>query len=265
MSVEVLLATMHLQNEEIEDFLRAANIDSDIVIGNQCDRTEDLTLRYGEHAVTVLSRTDRGVGKNRNETLAHSQADFLIFADNDVRYYDGYAEKIEKYYREHADADVVIFNFKKRRGDEPWEDLHSENKRATFRHMMRFGAIAVTARRESLFKARVTFSLLFGGGAKYGSGEDSLFLIDCYKRGLRVYLCSETLGEVDNAESTWFHGYDEKYFYDRGALFKAMCPRIYRFGIMWHVFKYRKRYIAFGPLKKVRAVMLKGAREYTAR
>ena len=35
--------------------------------------------------------------------------------------------------------------------------------------------------------AHITFSLLFGGGAKYSNGEDSLFLKDCLKYGLVVY------------------------------------------------------------------------------
>lgn len=30
------------------------------------------------------------------------------------------------------------------------------------------------------------------------------------------------LGTVKQEDSTWFKGYDEKYFFDRGALFAAM-------------------------------------------
>ena len=37
---------------------------------------------------------------------------------------------------------------------------------------------AVAAKREALHRVNVGFSLLFGGGARYSNGEDSLFLHD---------------------------------------------------------------------------------------
>ena len=106
---------------------------------------------------------------------------------------------------------------------------------------------------------------MFGGGAKYGCGEDSLFLVDCYNRGLKIYLSNETLGEVIHRESTWFNGITEKYIFDKGALFRAMCPKIYKFIIIRHVLKYKNLYSQFGKFKNVLNVMLKGAKDYVLR
>ena len=247
---------------EDADFLTHMNIQTDIIIGNQCDRHDNETLDYNGHTVTVLSRNERGVGKNRNTCLFHSSGDILLFADDDVCYYDGYAEKIEAYYKAHPDADVVIFNFKEKRGDEPIHDINTQDKKARRKDITKFGTWAVSVKRESILKKEISFSLLFGGGAKYGCGEDSLFLTECWRKGLNIYLSSDTLGEVIHKESTWFNGITEKYVFDKGALFKAMCPKFSKLFIIRHAFKYRKLYAQYGSSKKVLKVMFRGAKDY---
>lgn len=57
----------------------------------------------------------------------------------------------------------------------------------------KYGAARLAVRREALIKSDINFSLRFGGGAQYGSGEDTIFLSDCLKKGtenLRCSLCS---------------------------------------------------------------------------
>ena len=51
------------------------------------------------------------------------------------------------------------------------------------------------------------------------NGEDSLFLHDCLKAGLKVYRTSTHLGHEISGDSTWFKGYTEKFFFDRGVLY----------------------------------------------
>jgi hypothetical protein len=67
----------------------------------------------------------------------------------------------------------------------------------------------------------------FGSGGKYSSGEDSIFLREALRAGLNIYLHPDTLAILRESESTWFTGYNEKYFFDMGAAFTAMFP-------MWH-------------------------------
>lgn len=264
MKLEVLLATMFYW-QEAEGFLEHMNIQTDIVIGNQCDYNGNEVFNYNGNKVTILSRAERGVGRNRNTCLFYSDADIILCADNDVRYYDGYGEKIKDYYTTHPDADIVIFNFKVKRGDGPIHDVNTHNKKARLKDITKFGTCAITARRESVLKKRISFSLLFGGGAKYSCGEDSLFLTDCYNKGLNIYLSAETLGEVIHKESTWYEGITKKYVFDKGALFKAMYPKLCKLFILRHVVKHKKLYSKFGTVKDVLKVMFRGARDYCQR
>ena len=261
MKIEVLLATMFFESEK-EELLEKMNIETDIIVGNQCDENKNEHFQHDGCNVTVLSRNERGVGRNRNTCLFYSGADVVLFADNDVRYYEGYASKIEGFYASHPDADVVIFNFQEARGDDPLHDINRKDKKAVLRDVTKFGTWAVSVKRSSVLKKRISFSLLFGGGTRYGCGEDTIFLTDCCRKGLNVYLSSETLGEVIHKESTWYNGITRKYVYDKGALFHAILPKMYTAAIFYHVFKHRERYSQYGNFKSVYSTMLAGAKDH---
>ena len=260
MKIQILLATMFFYNED-ENYLNDMNIQTDIIIGNQCDITKDETITFRQNNVKILSRNERGVGINRNLALFNSDADIVVFADNDVCYYDGYKKIIEDYYNSHPTADVVVFNFKEYR-DGAIFDINTKNKKAKLKDLTKFATFSITAKRESILKNRISFSLLFGGGAKYSCGEDSLFLRDCYKKGLNIYLCDKTLGKIVPRESTWYKGITEKYILDKGALFRAISSKNYKAYLVWHVLKHKKLYSQYGTVKDVLKLMLKGAKNY---
>ena len=104
---------------------------------------------------------------------------------------------------------------------------------------------------------------LFGGGAKYSNGEDSLFIHDCLKKGLKIYAVPVIIGHEMEREggSTWFSGYNEKFFYDRGVLYH------YLYGIMQKPFALRfilrhkkKMCTEIRPMDALK-LMLKGMKE----
>ena len=69
------------------------------------------------------------------------------------------------------------------------------------------------------------FNTLFGSGATYSCGEDTLFLKELIEKGLKLYKTPIRIASVDMSDSTWFKGYNEKYFRDKGALIEAAYPR----------------------------------------
>ncbi|MDP4117859.1 MAG: hypothetical protein Q8873_01560 [Bacillota bacterium] len=66
---------------------------------------------------------------------------------------------------------------------------------------------------------------MFGGGAIYSSGEDTLFICDLLKKRLKVYVYSATIVAVQQGQSTWFSGYSNKYLFDEGALYRAISEQ----------------------------------------
>ena len=144
-----------------------------------------------------------------------------------------------------------------------WNDTF---KRIRFYNYGRYPAYSISARKKVLSESGVQYSLLFGGGAKYSNGEDSLFLKDCLHAGLRIYASPVCLGEeeerpaTENA-STWFTGYHEKFFHDRGVLYAFLYgPMKY---VMAWVFLIRKRKTMCRELSILQAAkyMKEGIRE----
>ena len=249
MKVQVLVATI---NQTDYSLLDKMNIQSDAIIGNQCDRNEVIDFEHHHRTVKWLSFCERGVGLNRNNTLMRATEDIVIFADDDVVYMDGYEDTIIKYYESHPDADVVIFNLKMKRGDHSFFDRVTKEGRVRRFSATKYGTYCISARREKLRFANIYFHLDFGGGTKYSSGEDSVFLQDCCRKNLKVYATKEMIGALDHGESTWFTGYNDKYFFDKGILFATLFPLAGSLLAFVHCIKKRNKYKEYGWKKGYR-------------
>lgn len=256
MSLEVLVATMFQHDYSLPAKM---NIQSDAIIGNQCDRNEVIEIDYNGHRIRYLSFAERGVGLNRNNALMRSTAELCVLADDDQVFVDGYSEVIEESFRRRPDADVLLFNV-----ECPRRYVIMKPFRVRFFNFMRFGGPRIAFRRTSVTKRGICFNLHFGGGAKYGAGEDVLFLADCLRKGLRVFAVPETIARLTNErESTWFTGYDEKFFIDRGALFSCMSPRCAALLCLQFAIRHRSLFRSEFRWFEALRLMLEGSREFS--
>lgn len=174
--------------------------------------------------ITMVSTETRGVGINRNIALLESSGDILLFSDDDMVYFDDYEQKILKAFSEHPDAGLIVFDIVFE-GTRAGERYVTTDKRLHFWNCMKYGAVSIAVKRSEVLRANLSFTQLFGGGAQYSSGEDSLFLASALSSGIKVYSCTETIGRNTCGTSTWFKGYDEKYFFDKGAWIAAAYPK----------------------------------------
>lgn len=223
MKVQVLASVM---NEIPGALVERMRLESDAVIINQCDRLDAQELTYGERRVQFFSFPDRGVGRSRNEAIMRAEGDICLFSDGDIVYEPGYEAAIVAEFERNPRADMILFNVTV---EEARRTYHiTERKRVHWYNCGRYGAVSFAIRREALLTSGVTFSLLFGGGAKYSNGEDSLFLKEFMSRGYRVYTAPVTIAREEAGESTWFAGYNKKFFRDRGVLYHYLYGRLAR-------------------------------------
>lgn len=217
MKVQVLASVM---NQKVDEIAERMQLDSDAVIINQCDCLAAEEMMRNGHKILFFSFPQRGIGRSRNEAILRAEGDICLFSDEDIVYEPGYEEAICKEFEANPKADMILFNITV---DEARRTYHiTERKRVRWYNCGRYGAVSFAIRRDSLLASGVTFSLLFGGGAKYSNGEDSLFLREFMKKGYRVYTAPVTIGCEKSEESTWFRGYDEKFFHDRGVLYRYL-------------------------------------------
>ena len=222
MTLQVLVATMH-QNDH--SLLEKMNIQSDAIVINQCNRNETEEFSFNGHHIRWMSLNERGIGLSRNTALMRATADIVIFADEDVRYADGYPHMINTAFENNPSADILLLDLEAV-GDVKQFEKPYTHSRIRWYKSMHYGAVHFACKRERLYSKGLSFNLLFGGGAKYSCGEDSIFLAGALKAGLRVWSVPRYIGKVIHGESTWFNGYTDKYFYDKGILMGTI------FGVM---------------------------------
>lgn len=260
MNLQVLVSTMYQTDHELVEKM---NIQSDAIFINQCDTNKFEEFDYKGNNIKFLSFAERGVGLSRNNALMRATADICLFADDDVKYVDNYNDVIISAFLNKPYADVIVFNVMSTNPEREGYIITKE-KRLQFYNCLRYGTYRIAVRTKSIRKANIFFSQLFGGGAKYGSGEDSLFLIDCLKKGLKIYASPRMIGTVTHSESTWFNGYTDKFFYDKGALFASMSKRWAR--LLSLQFIIRRNYLFQDEKTMFEAykLMRKGIGEYRA-
>lgn len=256
MTLQLLVAAM---NKEALELAQEMQLDSDAIIVSQCDHYSYEELQYKGHKVRYFAMAERGVGLSRNTSLLRADADIILFADEDIVYSEGYQEAVLQEFVKHPEADMLLFNVNAVPGRETY---HTDSfGRVRWYNCGRYPTYSFAVKREKIHNNNITFSLLFGGGAKYSNGEDSLFIRDCLKSGLKVYRVPVTIGAEKERPSTWFQGYNEKFFFDRGVLYShlyGVCNRI--MGIRF-LLTHKEELCKEIPLKKAYQIMVRGMKE----
>lgn len=255
LNFESLISTVDKNAYELS---KKMNLKSSALIINQQVSNYYNEYELEEYIIREFGFNERGIGLSRNTALMRSKADICLMADDDMIYVDDYLEKIEKEYRNNPDADMIIFNVRVHDSSGVIEKV-KKSGRVNYFNSLKYGTVSFTFKREKILKNNIFFSLLFGGGAKFSNGEDSIFLWDCLKKGLNVYSSTEIIADVYNFQSSWFTGYNEKFFLDRGSLFEALSPKfslllIYQYVIRkYPIFRnYYSRAEAISLMKKGR-------------
>lgn len=256
MTLQMLVAAVQKKPLELAAEMQ---IESDAIIVSQKDDGRYEETSYKGHKIRYFAMPDKGVGLNRNTALLHADADIILFADEDIVYCEGYSQKVLEEFEAHPEADMLLFNVKACEGRETYHT--KEFGRVRWYNAGRYPTYSFAVKRELVHKHNITFSLLFGGGAKYSNGEDSLFLRDCIKRGLKVYKVPVQIGEEKYRESTWFSGYNEKFFFDRGVLYRYLYGTLDKVMAMRWLLKHKEKLCGEISVKEAYAIMRRGMKE----
>lgn len=242
--------------------LESLNLSCDAIVINQCNRHGFNQFEFNGNKISWFDFQDRGVGRNRNEALLRADAEYVLFCDEDCSYYNSTKDIILRSFDDNPDADILLFDlepfgFKSNRKPIRIKKQKEVNKIS----YMKYGAVHIAARLSSLRKNNINFNLLFGGGARYMCGEDSIFIKDCLDKGLTIRTCPETIGRVNYESSSWFSGFDSNYFLSRGALHRRVAGRFHWVLSLRMIVKSRNE-IAHGKATECFKAMLDGAAEF---
>lgn len=242
MKINTLVSTLNMD----EKLYQKQNTKGEVIVINQCD-TSGFEIKEDIDKVTkIYSFNERGIGKSRNTAILRSDADISILADDDEIFLDNYLEIVESSYANYPDADLILFDVLLIEEEQILNKKIKKSHVVTLFNSLKYGAVNITFRNESIRKGDIFFSNNFGGGASFGSGEDSKFIVDCLKKNMKIYAVDKHIANLtSDRPSTWFKGYDKNFFYDKGALFSAFDLKL---GFIYGLITFHKSFLNKGNL-----------------
>lgn len=209
MKLQILMSCMHQQDDTL---VRRSKITGDALMINQCDREELQKYPTKDGVATIYSVKERGLSKSRNMAISRSDADICMLCDDDEEFVENYDRLIISAYNAIPDADVIIFKMVNRP-----TALGDKTVRLKFPKTMKVSSWQISFRRQSLIEKNIFFDELLGAGTENGAEEELKFLTDCEKAGLKIYFVPSEIAKVGQEQSTWFSGFTEQFFINRGA------------------------------------------------
>lgn len=208
MKLDILMSCMHQEDARL---ITTSKITGSAVVINQCDQEGQRELPTELNKIKWFDSADRGLTKSRNLAISKSDADVCLLCDDDEVFVPDYQEKILGAYEKLPQADVIIFKMVNRPAAFPDQIMPLK-----FPKTIHVSSWQISFRRERLLERGVKFDERMGAGSGNGAEEELKFLTDCQKAGLRIYYVPEEIASVAQTESTWFKGFDETFFYNRG-------------------------------------------------
>ena len=220
-NVEILLSVMHQNDCSI---VTSMNLETDILIINQCDKNKYEENIYNGHKVRMIYTTERGLSRSRNMALKNAKGDICIICDEGETFCSGYRDAILSAYKEKPNAALIAFNVNRT------DSRGALNKKITkfekYNTKESFCSKNLTFQREIILKNNVFFNTNFGAGSgKISCGEESLWQRSIKNIKLEMYKHPFTIAQSGKNKSTWFTGYDEKFFYDKGFYLAETMPK----------------------------------------
>ena len=247
--LEVLISCMHKEDMGI---IGDSKITGNALVINQCDRDDYEEQDTKNGLARMYSVKDRGLTKSRNLAIEKSLGDICLICDDDEVFEDDYQQKIILAYERLSDADIIVFKMTNRPPSFP-----DKIQKLKFPKIMKVSSWQISFKRQSLIDSGVRFDELLGAGTGNGAEEELKFLKDSLKAKLKIYYVPSEIASVGQESSTWFKGFNEKFFKDRGNTTRYILglplSLLYAF---YYVLRKKKMYCAdISPTKALKAIL----------
>ncbi|QPC47649.1 glycosyltransferase family A protein [Mangrovibacillus cuniculi] len=261
MSIQVLISTMG-ESDPLK-LLKKMNISSGAVLVNQCGYEHKEIINYRGNEIIYLCCSEKGLSRSRNKAITNSNEDISLIADDDLIYVDNYIELVKKAFEENPEYDII--RFKVEGINKHFKKYGNKSKRLGYLTSLKMSSVEIAFRTNKIKDANIRFNEEFGAGSIYRMGEESIFLHKCLQKGLKIKYEPIKIADLYIGDSSWFTGFNRKYFFDRGATFSALSNRwvkvlILQFAIR-HYKKYKNEMTFFEAIRE----MLRGHLDYTRR
>lgn len=209
LSFEILMSCMHQKDFSL---VEQSNITTNVLMINQCDEEAIYEETKNSRYHRMICNKQRGLSRSRNLALKNSNADVVLFADNDEEFVDNIEKVVLTAFQE-LDADIIAFDLRNYE-----KNLKKEIHKLHLLETLKISSLQIACKRDAIKRAGICFDVNLGAGTPNGAGEENKFLWDAYKAGLKIYYYPVYIATLNSSESTWFEGFTKDYFLKRGRV-----------------------------------------------
>lgn len=216
MKIQTLVSTM---NEPSPTSLRQRmRLGSCLVVNQLTELDEVVEVGKSAEGVSVISVREKGLSKSRNLALLNTYADIAVVADDDMVYEPNYEDVVARGFKEYPDADIIAFRVDNSDGS----SRELKAGRVSRLHTMKISSVQIALRPSSIKNKDVHFDERFGAGTVNYMGEESIFLMDCHRAGLKIYSYPFKIATLNDTFTTGSRNFNKQYFRVKGRVFKRM-------------------------------------------
>lgn len=233
MQLEVLVSCMGQTDYSI---IHKSRLTGDVLIVNQCQEESKKQVNNGNQRIRMVSTKQRGLSNSRNLAIHLSDRDICLLCDDDEVFEPDYESIILDSFQHLEKADIIAFQVENK-----ITRLSNRIQKVGYLKSLRLSSVQLAFRRTSILSRQLKFDTLLGAGSGNGSLEESKFLWDCLKAGLKIYYVPKPISVLQSNSSTWFNSYDDIFFRQRGAATRYMMGLILSmaYGVYYLLAKYR--------------------------
>ena len=215
MKIEILMSTMN-KSKISELKIENKNITENLLIVNQTNNN----YKYRKGNIRMYNYKERGLSKSRNRGLNNSNGDICVIADDDIKYKKNSFNIIRKAFKNNPDVDVITFQAITPQGM-LFKNYYNKEFYHNKRSILKVSSIEIAFRKDSILENNISYDKNFGLGAKYNSGEENIFLMDCLRKGLKIKYIPIPI-VIHPYERSGNQLNTEKIFFSKGALFTRL-------------------------------------------
>lgn len=146
--------------------------------------------------ITYVKSHTKGVTISRNIAMTYSEADIILFCDDDVQYADSLYEMVVGAHQQYSE-ELITFAYK----NSGERDFSSKIKRLNYRSILSVGTIEISCKRKFIQHNHITFPEDMGAGRKLFLCDEPVFLAKILKAHGRGIYIPKYIGEHENLSS----------------------------------------------------------------
>lgn len=139
--------------------------------------------KRGRTDIELIVTEGNGAARNRNEALERSDAEIVLFSDDDVTLDRDGLYRIVEAFKNRDDISLLAGRARNEYGIAR-KKYPSRASRITFWNAAKIGTIELAVRPQRIREACVRFDVNFGAGARYPLGDEYIFVCDAIRAGL---------------------------------------------------------------------------------